>query len=114
MHPRGHSSRKKSSARQATEVTDADGKPDDAVNRCENKLAVICGTVSSEMTSTMPTMRRHATMVSAMNIISTYSKISTGIFCERAKLTVKGNIYDRADKQIKESGQYECQYAEHP
>ena len=33
------------------------------------KLAVICGTVSSEMTSTMPTMRRHATMVSAMNII---------------------------------------------
>ena len=29
--PRGHSSRKKSSAAQATEVTDADGKPDDAV-----------------------------------------------------------------------------------
>ena len=53
-------------------------------NRCENKLAVICGTVSSEMTSTMPTMRRHATMVSAMNIISTYSNICTGIPCERA------------------------------
>ena len=29
--PEGHSSRKKSSAAQATEVTDADGKPDDAV-----------------------------------------------------------------------------------
>ena len=47
-------------------------------------LAVICGTVSSEMTSTMPTMRRHATMVSAMNIISTYSNTCTGIPCERA------------------------------
>ena len=53
-------------------------------NRCENKLAVICGTVSSEITSTMPTMRRHATMVSAMNIISTYSNTCTGIPCERA------------------------------
>ena len=28
--------------------------------------------------------RRQATMVNAINIISTYSNISTGIFCERA------------------------------
>ena len=36
------------------------------------KRQVICGTVSSEMTSTMPTMRRHATMVSAMTVSYTH------------------------------------------
>ena len=51
---------------------------------CVNRLAVICGRVSNEMTSTMPIIRRQATMVKAMNIISTYSKSVTGIRCERA------------------------------
>ena len=44
------------------------------------RFAVICGMVSSEMARTMPTMRRQATMVRAINIISTYSNTSTGIF----------------------------------
>ena len=44
-----------------------------------NKLAVICGKVSREMASTIPTMRRHDTMVSAMNIIRIYSNKATGI-----------------------------------
>ena len=51
---------------------------------CVNRLAVIWGRVSNEMTSTMPIIRRQATMVRAMNIISTYSKNVTGIRCERA------------------------------
>ena len=49
-----------------------------------NKLAVICGKVSREMASTIPTMRRHDTMVSAMNIIRIYSNKATGIRWERA------------------------------
>ena len=74
-------------------------------NRCENKLAVICGTVSSEMTSTMPTMRRHATMVSAMNIISAYSNTCTGMPCERGKLPVESHVDDRMEIQCKKQYQ---------
>ena len=37
-----------------------------------NKLAVICGKVSREMASTIPTMRRHDTMVSAMTVSYTH------------------------------------------
>ena len=51
---------------------------------CVKRLAVICGSVSNEMTNTMPIIRRQATMVKAMNIISVYSKNVTGIRCERA------------------------------
>ena len=53
-------------------------------NLCEKRLAVICGIVSNEITSTMPTIRKQATIVSAMNIISMYSKACVGIPCERA------------------------------
>lgn len=49
-----------------------------------NKLAVICGSVSSDITNTIPTMRRHDTMVSAMNIMRRYSNKATGRCCERA------------------------------
>ena len=49
-----------------------------------NKLAVICGSVSSDITNTIPTMRRHDTMVSAMNIMRRYSNKATGMCCERA------------------------------
>ena len=51
---------------------------------CVNRLAVICGRVSNEMASTMPIIRRQATMVRAMNIMSIYSKKRTGRCCERA------------------------------
>ena len=54
------------------------------LKRLVNKFAVICGRVSSEMASTIPTMRRHDTMVRAINIISRYSKVATGRCCERA------------------------------
>ena len=49
-----------------------------------NKLAVICGSVSSDITNTIPTMRRHDTMVRAMHIIRRYSNKATGRCCERA------------------------------
>ena len=49
-----------------------------------NIFAVICGSVSSEITKTIPTICRQATMVSAMKNISVYSKKCTGIFCESA------------------------------
>ena len=49
-----------------------------------NRLAVICGSVSREMASTIPTIRRQETMVSAINIISRYSKAATGMRWERA------------------------------
>ena len=55
-------------------------------------MAVICGMVSSEMTSTMPTMRRQATMVRAMNIIRVYSKKATGNPCERANSRSKAML----------------------
>ena len=35
-----------------------------------NKLAVICGKVSREMASTIPTMRRHDTMFIALTIVA--------------------------------------------
>ena len=49
-----------------------------------NRFAVICGSVSSDITRTMPIILRQATMVSAINIISTYSNCATGRCCERA------------------------------
>ena len=49
-----------------------------------NKLAVIWGMVSREIASTMPTMRRHATIVRAISIISPYSIVLTGRCWERA------------------------------
>lgn len=49
-----------------------------------NRFAVICGNVSNDMARTIPIILRHATMVSAMNIISVYSNSDTGICCERA------------------------------
>ena len=51
---------------------------------CVNKLAVIWGSVSKEMTNTMPIIRKHETMVKAMNIMSIYSKSVTGIRWDRA------------------------------
>ena len=49
-----------------------------------NRLAVTWGMVSMEMTITIPTIRRQATMVSAMNAIIRYSMAVTGRCCERA------------------------------
>ena len=59
------------------------------------RLAVICGRVSNEMTSTIPIIRRHATMVRAMKNISTYSKNATGIRCERAYSLSKALFFAR-------------------
>ena len=74
-------------------------------NRCENKLAVICGTVSSEMTSMMPTMRRHATMVSAMNIISAYFEYLHRNALRAGKLPVESHVDDRMEIQCKKQYQ---------
>ena len=49
-------------------------------------LAVIWGMVSRLMASTMPTMRRVATMVMAITAISVYSIMSTGNCWARAKM----------------------------
>ena len=57
-----------------------------------NKLAVICGKVSREMASTIPTMRRHDTMVSAMNIIRIYSNKATGIQMIGFRNKVKNSV----------------------
>ena len=48
-----------------------------------NRLAVICGMVSRDMASTIPTIRKESTMVRAINIIKIYSNTTTGIPCER-------------------------------
>ena len=44
-----------------------------------NKFAVICGIVSRDMASTIPTIRRQATILKAMNIIKRYSNRTTGM-----------------------------------
>ena len=49
-----------------------------------NRLAVICGSVNNDITSTIPIILRHDTMVSAINIINVYSNSVTGRCCERA------------------------------
>ena len=51
-----------------------------------NRLAVICGTVSRLIASTMPTSRSVETMVMAMSAMSRYSITLTGRCCERAKV----------------------------
>ena len=55
--------------------------------------------VSSEMASTIPTIRRQATMVSAINIISRYSNISYRDLLRTGKPGRK-RIYDWTDEQI--------------
>ena len=54
------------------------------LNWLQNRFAVICGRVSSDITSTMPIILRHDTMVSAITVIIRYSIASTGSRCERA------------------------------
>ena len=49
-----------------------------------NRFAVICGSVNKDMTSTIPTICKQATMVNAMKNIKVYSKKCTGIFCDKA------------------------------
>ena len=70
-------------------------------NLCEKRLAVICGIVSNEITSTMPTIRKQATIVSAMNIISMYSKACVGIPLRTGKLAVERYVYYRVQKSEK-------------
>mgnify|MGYP000119780283 CR=1 FL=1 len=84
MHPEGHSSRKKSSAAQATEVTDADGKPDDAVEPMREQVGGHLRNGEQRNDQHDAHHAQHATMVSAMNIISAYSNTCTGMPCERA------------------------------
>mgnify|MGYP006917313287 CR=1 FL=1 len=63
-----------------------------------NKLAVICGKVSREMASTIPTMRRHDTMVSAMNIIRIYSNKATRYTLGTGEFPVESDANDRIQK----------------
>ena len=54
------------------------------LNCLQNRFAVICGRVRSDITSTMPIILRHETIVRAMTVIIRYSMPSTGSRCERA------------------------------
>lgn len=54
-----------------------------------SRLAVICGMVSRLIASTMPTMRRVATMVIATKAIRPYSTSNTGSPCDCAKVESK-------------------------
>ena len=47
-----------------------------------NRLAVIWGIVSRDITKTIPTICRQATIVKAINSISVYSKKCTGSPCD--------------------------------
>lgn len=48
------------------------------LNLLVNKFAIICGIVSNDIASTIPIIRKHATIVIAMNIIIIYSNNATG------------------------------------
>ena len=76
------------------------------------RFAVICGRVSKEMASTMPTMRRHATIVRAMNTIRAYSKKVTGSFCERANSGSKAMATIGRRNRAKNQGEHQAEYAE--
>ena len=71
--------------------------------RWVNRLAVMEGKVSNEITITMPTILRQEMMVSAMNIINKYSKRTTGSFCERAyslSYAIKRMVLKKHPKKI--------------
>ena len=67
------------------------------------RLAVICGKVSREMTSTIPTMRRQATTVRAISIMSKYSIRLTGNRCERANSRSKAMATMDRSERVKKS-----------